>query len=543
MSKLAVIYAAKSTEDKHGSIPTQLADCRAMAEREGWTVEGEYQDEAKSAYRGSRGDGLARAKAHAGRLAVEGHGAVMIVQHSDRLARGDGGREAAHLVEFSLWRAKSGVAIRSVQDDATWTTPMGHLIPALMGERNYEDSRRKGLAVQAGMRREAAKGRFVGGRVPFGYAGVGKREARDLVEAPAEAAIVRSIFADYVAGLSVREIVRGLARVGSSPSGAAWQRSTVNRTIANVTYVGMVRGPDGELLSGQHPAIVDEATWERAQAIRSGHLRRKPGRYPDGGHLLVKGLLRCRCGAGMRPTRAQGGLSRPVYRCASRIEYAKDRCTQRDIGRELIDEPLLRHLLDRYVDLDAMRRRIAKRACRAVADAGRAVADREAEVTKLERAIDATERAWDAGDIDARQYAKREARLNDELAGSKAALDQARRTAEKAHDGSASDPEQELLDHLAAIKAAVADGVEHAPNLNALRHVLAELFDRIQLVKGDDLSPLSTYVGDGLAPLDDLPAVGHGLSLVPIVRGDALDDEWEPTAVELPVPAQMGAKP
>ncbi len=36
MTTFAVIYAAKSTEDKHGSIPTQLEDCRALAERHGW---------------------------------------------------------------------------------------------------------------------------------------------------------------------------------------------------------------------------------------------------------------------------------------------------------------------------------------------------------------------------------------------------------------------------------------------------------------------------------------------------------------------------
>jgi hypothetical protein len=30
-----IVYAAKSTEDQHGSIPTQTADCLAMAEREG----------------------------------------------------------------------------------------------------------------------------------------------------------------------------------------------------------------------------------------------------------------------------------------------------------------------------------------------------------------------------------------------------------------------------------------------------------------------------------------------------------------------------
>jgi hypothetical protein len=45
----AVIYAAKSTKDPHGSIPTQIADCEAMAEREGWLVAAIHSDEAKSA--------------------------------------------------------------------------------------------------------------------------------------------------------------------------------------------------------------------------------------------------------------------------------------------------------------------------------------------------------------------------------------------------------------------------------------------------------------------------------------------------------------
>src|SRR5262245_21801249 len=48
----AVIYAAKSTEDVHGSLPDQLRDCRIRAEREGWEVVGEEKDEKFSAYHG-----------------------------------------------------------------------------------------------------------------------------------------------------------------------------------------------------------------------------------------------------------------------------------------------------------------------------------------------------------------------------------------------------------------------------------------------------------------------------------------------------------
>ena len=39
----AVLYAAKSTTDERGSIPTQLQDARQLSEREGWTVVAEHR--------------------------------------------------------------------------------------------------------------------------------------------------------------------------------------------------------------------------------------------------------------------------------------------------------------------------------------------------------------------------------------------------------------------------------------------------------------------------------------------------------------------
>ena len=57
-------------------------------------VVGEYSDEAASAYKGDRGPELAAALEHAERI-----GATLIVQHSDRLARGDG-KQARHLAEL-----------------------------------------------------------------------------------------------------------------------------------------------------------------------------------------------------------------------------------------------------------------------------------------------------------------------------------------------------------------------------------------------------------------------------------------------------------
>jgi hypothetical protein len=95
----AVLYAAKSTADERGSIPTQLEDCRAAAEAEGRKTAVEYSDEAASAFKGNRGEGLARAKEHAVAIAAEDRDVEIWVQHSDRLARLDG-ITADHLAEI-----------------------------------------------------------------------------------------------------------------------------------------------------------------------------------------------------------------------------------------------------------------------------------------------------------------------------------------------------------------------------------------------------------------------------------------------------------
>jgi Resolvase, N terminal domain len=69
-----IIYAAKSTEDKCGSIPAQLRECREAIDcdpRRKFVAE--HKDESFSAYRRDRGPGLRDATQHAEDLAAE-HG-------------------------------------------------------------------------------------------------------------------------------------------------------------------------------------------------------------------------------------------------------------------------------------------------------------------------------------------------------------------------------------------------------------------------------------------------------------------------------------
>src|SRR5947209_802032 len=142
----AVIYAAKSTEDEGGSIGDQLRDCRALAEQEGWPVEGKFQDEAASAFKGNRGDGLQAAMERAEELAP----CVLVVQHSSRLARGDA-KQAKHLIEYALWAVQHNVRLASVENPWAFTEgEIGWVMSGLAGMADNAFSKRLSTSVRTG---------------------------------------------------------------------------------------------------------------------------------------------------------------------------------------------------------------------------------------------------------------------------------------------------------------------------------------------------------------------------------------------------------
>src|SRR4051812_42702601 len=100
----AVIYAAKSTEDRKDSITTQIEDCEEMAAENDWVVIGSFRDEGFSAYSGNRGPGLEAARRRAAEVAAERGCVVMLVaQAHDRFARGAGDRPNAPESLGEIW--------------------------------------------------------------------------------------------------------------------------------------------------------------------------------------------------------------------------------------------------------------------------------------------------------------------------------------------------------------------------------------------------------------------------------------------------------
>lgn len=355
---VAIVYAAKSTTDLHGSIGTQLADSRQLAESRGLRLVAEYSDEAASAFKADRGPGLAQALEHAERLAAEQGACALIVQHTDRLARGDG-VQARHLIEIVLWAAKAGVELLSLQDpEMVSGGELGLLMGAIGGMRNHQDSKRKGAAVKSGIRRRAVDRRqFIGGRRPFGYR---HRDTRPdgggtgpLVIDEAEAAIVRRIFAEYLAGSSQRSIANGLnaSEDGKRPqvptlTGAKWYATTIAGMLQNGLYAGRVTIGDESYPAVAAdgtptvPAIIDPETWQAATERRTTLAQtpgRGRGRRTTGTHLFTSGLLRCGCGAPMSPVRKRTrtpGQDYERYVCTKRLHHGVEACATAGQARD-----------------------------------------------------------------------------------------------------------------------------------------------------------------------------------------------------------------
>jgi site-specific DNA recombinase len=533
-----VIYAAKSTKDPKGSIPTQFDDGRKLAAARGLTVAGEFADENESAYHGDRGDGLAKALAECERLRAEHGSCALIVQRSDRLARGDG-REARSLVEIVLWAIKQDVELLSVLDPEILAGgDMALLMGAIGHMKGHGESKVKSESIKRGIKNRKGRGESVGW-AKYGY----RIQDRARVVVPDKAAVVRRIFTDYVNGVSMKPLARALNAEGvpTATGKGKWGQGAISRVLEAVVYMGKIELDDGTLIDGKHEAIVSEDLWRRAETVRKARNQRGGGRNADGAHLLVRGTLRCVCGAAMIPRKARPGMERERYVCSARVGDPTTPGSHSSFRRERIDKPFLAHALDRYIDLEATKQRIADRASAAVEAANAAIAERERELASAEAMLARVRQDYREGCLPADLWAEERSELEPAVEAAKRALDQARAHSQKiAQSGPVGDAEQELLNLMGRLKRAVGDGIGAAPDLNALRNVIGELFDSVEIVAKDDgsyaLRPvLRAYRLPGRPKCWDWEAIGRRQPL-PL-------ETLSPTGQETPSPPEQSYPP
>jgi DNA invertase Pin-like site-specific DNA recombinase len=324
-----VIYAAKSTEDKRGSIPEQLRECQVAVDADPRRrFIAEYKDEKFSAYRRDRGPGLRDATQHAEDLAAEHGVAELWAQHSDRIARGDG-RAARHTVEIALWALKHDVRVRTLQDPDTFRDL---LYAVVTGQRNNEDSKRKGLSTQAGRKRAAQRGEYIG-HLPDGYrlhSWVDERaqlhkqmvideQRKSLIELVLRLALRRRSCGQIAAGVNKAGWLTKPVKSGSSPRPFGPER--IRDILRNPRYAGLSVYHGEVMARGCWPAYISERQHERIVALLGERLRGdRLKRRQQETYLLARVATCARCGASMHvhSGRRRADGSRPrSYLCSS----------------------------------------------------------------------------------------------------------------------------------------------------------------------------------------------------------------------------------
>jgi site-specific DNA recombinase len=313
------IYARVSTEEQRErqSINTQLEQGQRFCEYQKLQVYRIFADNGVSGTvpldRRPEGSQIL-AEARRGRFDQ------LLVYKLDRL-----GRDVLLILNAVAELEKLGVRVRSMTEEFDTSSATGRLMLTLLsGFASHEREVIRERSV-AGTNRVAELGAWMGGIVPYGYRKVGvKRDARLAISDEiipdtelSEADVIRLIYrlaaverrscfyiADRLSELRVppayqrddRLLLRGKRKQRTS---GIWRPSRVRNMIANPTYKGLhqfgkrTSHKGRQLISRTVPAIVDEKTWDKAQAnLRAHQLYSRRNATHE---YLLRGLIKCAC--------------------------------------------------------------------------------------------------------------------------------------------------------------------------------------------------------------------------------------------------------
>jgi site-specific DNA recombinase len=451
------------------SLPEQERRIREHAAAQGWDLVNVYVDAGISGRRDDR-PGLQRLLGDLDCLDV------LVIPRLDRL-----GRSVAHLARTFERLEEAGVALVSLNE--AWldtTTPVGRLVRTILAAVAELEAANASERIAAVTHVRARDGRPHGGPRVFGYAYAGGR----LAVVAHEAAVVRRIFEEFVAGRSQMVIARDLTRDRIPPArgrSGAWHQSSVRRILGNSTYRGLVR-LQGIEYDGRHEAIVSAELWEEAARLREGlRATSGAGRGRPARRFVLRGLLRCgECGSAMVPrtTPNRNGSTNEVYGCYGRLRD-RQTCGQKPVRRPDVDGAVFEYFENVGLDIEETRRQFELRHGAVVADTRAMRDEAEREEQRVEASLARIRRDYVEGRLGAEDWQSLRAELDEEREATAARLDLLR---ERERELSAeAGPQADAYERLARLRAAIAGRVNDAHGVEAVRAAIVTLFESFTL--------------------------------------------------------------
>jgi DNA invertase Pin-like site-specific DNA recombinase len=231
-------------------------------------------------------------------------GSFLLVESLDRLSR----QEVRKSLGIFLSIVDAGVNIVTLADNHVYTAQKTELVDLLTSlvimSRAHEESQTKSRRVGAAWanKRANARNRPLTATCPAWLRLSQDRTKYEVIED--RAAIVRLIFEESASGIGNYSITQRLnrRRVPHFGKSNGWHPSYVSKILKNRAVIGEFqphrlgdgrRRPDGDPILGYFPAVVEDATFYRAQLGLSQRLVRGAGR--KGAHVsnLFSGILTC----------------------------------------------------------------------------------------------------------------------------------------------------------------------------------------------------------------------------------------------------------
>jgi site-specific DNA recombinase len=365
LNDTAAIYTRFSSQNqREESTAAQVRACSEFAVRKGLQIVKIYSDAAKSGTNSDREE-FQKMIEDSGKKAFR----YLIIHKLDRFSR-----DKYDAVTYKRKLKLNGVSVLSVMENLDDSPESAMLESCLEGMAQYF-SRNLAREVMKGMKESAYKCTHLGGIPPLGY-DVEPTTKKYLLNEP-EADVVRTIFRQYTEGVGYNQILEYLNGMGyRSKRGTPFGKNSLNSILKNEKYVGKFifnkklekdvsgkRSPtvkpeeDWIVVPGGLPAIIDEATFEKARA-KMAHNKKNSGMFKAKEIYLLSGLVECgECGSSMYGNTRMCGRNKSnysSYRCSNRANHRG--CENKEVRRDYIDNYVLDELYRRLFSDISIRR-------------------------------------------------------------------------------------------------------------------------------------------------------------------------------------------
>ncbi len=375
LKEIVVAYARVSTEkeEQEDSFERQVSHYTTLIKsKPEWEFGGIYADPGITGTRAEKRPDFMRmiADCRAGKINK------ILVKSISRFAR-----NTVDALNYIRELKELGISVYFESENIDTLTPGGEVLITILAAMAEQESRTMSTNIKWSYQKKFQNGDIIlNTGLMLGYSKAEKRDSDGKVVYvinEAEAEVVRRIYREYLAGITVTRIARGLEEDGilTKLGKKRWQHSVIESILTNEKYTGnaiLGKTYKADVLSkyrqkntgqapmyfaeGTHPAIIDQEMFDMAQAEmqrRKEEKVRAVGRSRYSSKHPFSGLLICgECGHKLRrhTRRVGSGKVVPAFGCSNRIVNGRAVCDSHHINEDVLQRTYLAAISDMVED-------------------------------------------------------------------------------------------------------------------------------------------------------------------------------------------------